>query len=181
MEYIEILNQKDMDALLDSVAGFHDSMTKEIHIINRGYVNPDHSMIMCHQFDGRLLIQSQWESFAIELLFCNIISFNTNDPGEYWSANGKVLKINILFEKTEIQMEFDSLSVHAERMFYCERGDWLGAKARFIGEVPSPNAVVAIKLDDDWRQCTNCFDAWEESLRFNFSLCPNCRKLTKIN
>ena len=73
MEYIEILSQKDMDELLNSVKGFHDSMTKEIHIINRGHVNPDHSMTMSHKFDGRLLIQSQWKPFAIELLFCNNI------------------------------------------------------------------------------------------------------------
>lgn len=169
-----------MDELLNSVNGFHDSMTKEIHIINRGHVNPDHSMIMSHKFDGRLLIQSQWEPFAIELLFCNIISFSTYDPGEYWSAIGKVVKIDAPVEKTEIQMEFDSLTVHAEKMFYLERGDWLGAKARFLGEVPSPNAIAAIKIENNWRQCSNFFDAWEESLRFKFSLCPSCGVLTEI-
>lgn len=30
-----------MDRLMEAMAGFHDSMTKEIHLINRGAVEPD--------------------------------------------------------------------------------------------------------------------------------------------
>jgi len=36
--YTEILAQEDMEKLLSTIAGFHDSMTKEVHLINRGYV-----------------------------------------------------------------------------------------------------------------------------------------------
>ena len=56
--YQSILTQEDMDRLLDSISGFHDSMTKEIHLTNRAYVNPDHSMDMDHRYDAQVLTSS---------------------------------------------------------------------------------------------------------------------------
>ena len=59
-------------------------MTKEIHLINRGYVCPDKRMVMTHRFDAQVLVQSQWEPFAVELLFQGIRELQLDDPGEYW-------------------------------------------------------------------------------------------------
>ena len=71
-KYSEITTQLEMDALLARVAGFHDAMAKELHLSNRGWVEPDRSMMMSHRFDARLLVQSQWDPVAIELLFIGI-------------------------------------------------------------------------------------------------------------
>ena len=70
--YTEVKSQDDMEKLLNSIAGFHDSMAKDIHIANSGWVNEDHIMAMSHQFDVQLLVQSQWQPYAIELVFCNV-------------------------------------------------------------------------------------------------------------
>jgi hypothetical protein len=67
--YIEVKTQEDMVKLLNSIMGFHDSMAKEFHLMNRGWVDKDCQMMMSHSFDLQLLIQSQWEPYAIELIF----------------------------------------------------------------------------------------------------------------
>src|SRR6185436_14021682 len=87
--YHEVASQLDMDALLNSTAGFHDSMLKELHATNRGYVSADHSMMMSHRLDGQFLIQSQWPPYALELAFLGIQRLELSDPGEYWGAEGK--------------------------------------------------------------------------------------------
>src|SRR5262245_6197782 len=56
--YTEIATQIDLDALLDRTARFHDSMIKELHVVNRANVASDHSMLMNHRFDARLLLQN---------------------------------------------------------------------------------------------------------------------------
>jgi hypothetical protein len=61
-DYTEIRSQEEMDALLSRLAGFHDSMAKELHVANRGWIDEGRSMTMTHRFDARLLIQSQWLS-----------------------------------------------------------------------------------------------------------------------
>jgi hypothetical protein len=179
--YDEVLTQQDMDRLLDSIRGFHDSMTKEIHLINRGAVLPDHSMIMGHKFDAQVLIQSQWEPFALELLFTNIKTLQLGEAGEYWGASGAVENRQSPVVGRRITMKFDtSLTVVSEGLCYRDRRDWLGHKP-FLGlEVPSPDAVAAHALQDKWRQCSQCADAWEAESSDEFSRCPGCGAITEL-
>lgn len=48
--YTEIETQADLDDLLGRAAGFHDSMVKELRVVNRAYVRSDRSMVMNHRF-----------------------------------------------------------------------------------------------------------------------------------
>ena len=154
-----------MDSLLNSIAGFHDSMTKELHIINRGYVAENFSMIMAHQFDAQILVQSQWKPYAVELMFSKVLHLNISDASEYWGASGFVKNIASLVERVEITMSFDkSLEIMAEQLFYRVRSDWLGKKAFFGSEVPSTEAIVATQTEDNWRQCSACCNIWEAPL-----------------
>ena len=105
--YQEVVTQPDMERLLDSIAGFHDSMTKEAHLINRGAVMPDHSMDMSHSFDAQVLIQSQWEPFALELLFTDVVSFDLKDAGEYRGASGQVENRHAPVAERLITLSFD--------------------------------------------------------------------------
>ncbi len=41
-------------------------------------------------------------------------------------------------------------------------------------------AATAVMLEGNWRQCTKCGDAWEQSLQENLARCPNCKALTVI-
>jgi len=180
--YTEILAQEDMEKLLSTIAGFHDSMTKEVHLINRGYVQPDHSMSMNHKFDVQCLIQSQWEPYAMELVFCNVSEMHLTDPGEYWSAWGEVRSVVRTVEQTEIEMSFaGKFKIKASRLFYKSQPEQLGQKSFLRQEVPTPEAVSATLLEDNWRQCSNCQDAWEVPNEETFSFCPCCGLMTEIN
>jgi len=170
-----------MESLLDSVAGFHDAMAKEFHIGNRGHVMSDHSMAMSHCFDLQLLIQSQCAPFCVELVFCNVRDLRISNPGEFYDATGSVTRVSAPVGKVDIELEFDAcLSIKAEELYYCVRDSWLGPQTFFGHEIPSSAAIPASKIDEVWRQCSNCSDAWEESPDVVFSRCPSCGELTEI-
>jgi hypothetical protein len=178
--YNSVSTQADMDRLLASIAGFHDSLAKEIHLVNRGYVRPDASMVMGHKYDAQVLIQSQWEPFAIELLFTGVQELSAGTPREYWGASGRADHIESPVEQ-RITMTFDSeLKIVSERLYYRVRKEWLGKKTFLTSEVPSDNVVPAHTVQDGWRQCSSCSDAWEESADKEFSYCPNCEQLTQL-
>lgn len=178
-DYCEISTQQQMDALLNSIAGFHDSMTKEIHLINRGYVLPTHGMVMGHRLDAQVLIQSQWPPYALELLFIEIEEMSMKAPGEYWGARGTVVPGKREVKQT-IEMKFDSDLIRSARLFSRVRPDWLGQEARFAREVPSPEAIPSICVRDDWRQCSECCNVWQEGLSQVFAICPDCHALTEL-
>jgi hypothetical protein len=180
--YQKIASQEDMDYLLASIAGFHDSMTKEMRLANRGYVQQDKSMTMTHRFDAQVLIQSQWEPFALEIVFMAIQELHVGDPGEYWGASGSVEVIKHPIEKTRIRMAFDSaLIIVCESLSYRVRKEWLGNKSFLRGEVPSSDAIPAHIVHERWRQCSSCREAWEDEPREEFSYCPGCRHLTELD
>lgn len=161
--------------------GFHDGMTKEIHIINRGYVTPDHGMMMSHQFDAQLFIQSQWPPHGMELVFISVLEMSISDAGEYCGAVGTVEIFTAPVEKTTVEMQFDaSLKIKAEKLFYRTRENWTGPEAFLLSEVPSPEAVSASVVEDKWRQCSECCNIWEENEHEQFALCPDCKRLTEL-
>ncbi|HET9227758.1 MAG TPA: hypothetical protein VFR31_13880 [Thermoanaerobaculia bacterium] len=178
--YAEITTQEEMDALLSRVGGFHDSMAKELHLVNRGWVDPDRSMTMTHGFDARLLIQTQWPPFAIELLFIGIEQLQAQPPGEFWGASGSVTLVEAPVEKRLVTIRFDDeLAISAARLFVLDRSDWLGPRARFGVEVPHPDCVAANPMEDGWRQCSLCAEAFQESADVIYVLCPGCGTLTE--
>jgi hypothetical protein len=179
--YHEVLTQDDMDRLLRSIRGFHDSMTKEIHLINRGAVLPNQSMDMLHRFDAQVLIQSQWEPFAVELLFTGIRNLQVRDSGEYWGASGIVENRQAPVEERRITMKFDtSFTIVSDNLQYRDRRDWLGHRAFFGSEVPSNPCIPAHMLYNKWRQCSQCSDAWEAQPSEEISRCPNCGAITQL-
>ncbi len=179
--YQEVSNQSEMDGLIESIGNFHDSMTKEIHIINRGAVLHDSKMRMSHQFDAQILIQSQWQPFAVELLFVDVLELAINDAGEYFGAAGWVGQESANNEIRKIEMKFDSsFKIVARQLFYRFQPEFLGVKARLNSEVPSPIAIPAKVIDDNMRQCSSCNDVWEENPNEVYSACPKCLSLTVL-
>lgn len=88
--YTVIETQADLDDLLGRAAGFHDSMVKELRVVNRAYVRSDRSMVMNHRFDARLLVQTQWPPFALEIVLIGIEELQSENATEYWGAIGIV-------------------------------------------------------------------------------------------
>jgi hypothetical protein len=108
--YSEIETQTELDALLQRVAGFHDSVVKEFYLVNRAHVNPDHSMSMNHRYDARLLIQTQWQPFALEIVLIGVEELRTDAAGEYWGATALMKHTTAPVEKrahfTEVRQQF---------------------------------------------------------------------------
>jgi hypothetical protein len=157
-------------------------MAKELHLVNRGWVNPDKSMVMSHRFDARLLVQSQWEPIAIELLLLDISSLHIGAPNEFWGATGRVVIHTFPVEGASISLNFDNdLKVTCGRLFYVDRTSWTGPDCRFGREVPHPDCVPATTIEGTWRQCSACADAFEVNLGVEFVLCPNCGVLTELS
>ena len=182
--YEEIQNQKQMDALLDLVHGFHDSMTKEIHLVNRNYVDVEGSMSQGGRLDARNLFQSQYDPpNAVELLLVGIEEISLDPPAEYQDAKGMVIQEEVRHVKQYVDMTFDlgSLHVKADRLFYRVRTKWLGQETRFKGPVPCPEAIAALVIGDGWRQCSECCNAWEDDPGQVFSVCPECGAMTELH
>lgn len=179
--YTEVFTQDEMDALLARVGRFHDSMAKELHLLNRGWVDEDRAMTMCHRYDARLLLQTQWQVAAIELLFIGVESLETGDPGEFWGAGGSVAYKESPVETRRISMSFDtSLKITAERLFFVERPSWTGPDARMGLEVPHPGCIPAGSIGNGWRQCSFCAEAFEAPGGQIYLLCPGCKQLTEL-
>ena len=179
--YQRIGSQDEMDRLLASIAGFHDSMTKEIHLVNRGYVQHDKSMVFPHQYDAQVLIQSQWKPFAIEMLFVGIEGLQLGSPDDYWGASGVVEIERTPVDTPRITMSFDGrLKVVCRELFYRVRDHWLGKESFLKSEVPSPEAVPATSVQENWRQCSSCSDAWEAPSGDEFAYCPSCGRITQL-
>jgi len=80
-----------------------------------------------------------------------------------------------------ITLRFDhSLTIVSESLHIRTRPDWLGHQPFFGAEVPSPDAVAARTLQDQWRQCSQCADAWEVESNDEFSRCPGCGAITQL-
>ena len=56
--YNEIVSDEAMQSLLDRMHGFHDGMTREVHLLNTGFVESDDTMAMNHRFDLRMVVQT---------------------------------------------------------------------------------------------------------------------------
>lgn len=63
-----------------------------------------------------------------------------------------------------------------EATAFVESGVWRGT---VHGYHPSPDIVTATFVQDLWRQCSACADAFEERLDRTLSECPYCRNVTR--
>jgi len=179
--YKEVITSDDMAELVDSIGGFHDSMIKEMRIANRAFVGPDRRMMMGHRYDAQVLVQSQWARFARELVFIEMTELGMGEAGEYSTGGGSVEQILHPVEHRQIKMLFDEqFEITAARLFFRDRPNWLGQRTRLRGEVPSPDAVSACRIEADWRQCSACSDAWQEWAEIEYSYCPTCSRLTWV-
>ena len=178
--YVEITSQADLDQLLDLCSGFHDSLVKEIHLVDRAFVGPDRGIYMLGQYDACVLIQSQLEPYGLELVAVEVVELHTGSAQVALDGTGEYMQPKSLGEKM-VTLKFDGgFAIAARQLFYRNRPDWLGSKIYLDGDVPAPNAVPAYCIEGKWRQCSNCADAWEEPSQGAFSTCPACGALTRL-
>ncbi|MGD8807555.1 MAG: hypothetical protein PVH65_17000 [Chloroflexota bacterium] len=178
--YKEVNSQKDIEDLLDRYSGFHDSILKEVHVVNEAYVASGNTY-MPETYDVWLLFQSPFDPFGLELVAIGISELSLGEAGSYYNGLGKFIP-NVLSASSVMRLKLDTgFSIEAKRLFFRERPDWLGRSIFLNGEIPSPDAVPAARIGGNWRQCSNCADAWEEPNRVVYSRCPSCERLTWVD
>jgi hypothetical protein len=117
----------------------------------------------------------------VELVFTGIRELHLGKPGEYSEATGSVELMGARVEERRIRMKFNSSDiVVAEGLIYRVRSQWLGKGIFLKSEVPSDRVVPAQVIQEKWRQCSECSDAWEEESSEEFSHCPSCGVLTQL-
>lgn len=77
MEWLEVKNNKDIENLMQTFGGFHDSCLKEVYMWTKSYVNDNLSMSLVPDTNVRILFQRQYRNpSAIELLFSGVAQFH---------------------------------------------------------------------------------------------------------
>lgn len=170
-KYIEIKSDRDLNAFLELVGEFHDSIIKEIHSFNSGYVDSD--LAMCFGgFDLRVLIQRQYKDIsAVELLLGNVSEYHIIDSGDIYSASGSI-EFNEITGKKKIIIDFDGNKFICDKLFWKDASECMGIKSIFGEELKIDLLQEYEELEDGWVICQKCFEAWRPSK--SIVQCPKC-------
>ena len=177
LDYIDITSQTDIDSLLKIANGFHDTLLKEFHLINRAYIDKELKMDMNFEYNARLIIQCQHEPLQIEFLLINISTITLEKPYEIYSGN---------ISKEEYESSFklsldDSFSINSQKIYYRLETTKFGNSVFLGGQMPHPEMTESKKIDTNWRLCTNCGETWSEKEDILISVCPECNRVTILN
>jgi len=98
------------------------------------------------------------------------------------------LAFDCQFESEGIRLALGNASVNAEDCWLISKEvqvaflgkEYFGRSLRLGFELPREDAMNARSLDECWRQCMSCSNAWRESPQVAYSRCPECGQLTKL-
>ncbi len=177
-EYTEIKSAEELEVFLHQTVTFHDSILKELQMINRGYVMENKSMNMDHRFDVKILFQTQWEPIAFKLICENVKHLSATGPEEFMGSSGKFTESPEQLIDLSLDGEF---VIQCERLFFKLTPELHGNNEHLGSQVPSSDMISAEILEKEWRQCGNCSDAWEAPLARKISTCPSCNQVTCLS
>jgi predicted anti-sigma-YlaC factor YlaD len=60
---------------------------------------------------------------------------------------------------------------------FCDDGVW---RRTVPGDRLDSAAVDAVRIDEHWRQCSSCADAWSDETESDLATCPACGALTRL-
>jgi hypothetical protein len=118
--------------------------------------------------------------FGIEFLCFGVTVFSLQGLEE--------LVFNCKCEKGSVSLSFGNAAMNIKDCWIVSKDvqvaflgkEYLGPSLRIGFELPQKNAIVATSIDELWRQCTNCSNAWRENPTVDYSRCPQCGQLTKF-
>lgn len=181
--YRELQTDADLEALCRRMRGFHDALVKEVRIVERAWADRAGAMHHSGRLDVRLVVQSQWELRALELLAIRVRDLRLQGQDDPVCATGRIARVRVAapVERTQCRVELEgACTFTCERLFVVERPDWHGPHARLHGEVPAPDAVRARDLGHGCRQCTECAQEFAANGASPFQYCPGCDRLTEL-
>ena len=177
--YIEITSAEELESFLHETVTFHDSILKEMQMVNRGFLMENKSMDMDLRFDSRLLFQVQWEPIAFEVIATDIQQISAIGAQEYAGSGGVFHSTPV--QLIELSLDNKELFIQCKRFFYKLRPELIGCTEHLGSQVPSHSMINASHLEGGWRQCANCSNAWEVDIRVKISTCPSCNQVTDAN
>ena len=118
--------------------------------------------------------------FGIEFLCFNVMAFSLQGLDE--------LAFECKCKTGNVELNFGNASMHTKDCWIVSKEvqvaflgkEYLGPSLRIGLELPQKDAIVATSIDELWRQCTNCSNAWRENPNVDYSRCPQCGQLTKL-
>lgn len=118
--------------------------------------------------------------FGIEFLCLSVEAFSLQRLVE--------LSFDCTLERDSVRLDFCSAAsdggscwVIAKEVQVVFLGkEYLGPLLRLGHEAPREDATNAAKIDECWRQCGNCSNAWIEKSEIEFARCPECGLLTRL-
>ena len=144
MDWIEVKNQKDIQNMLDTFGGFHDSCLKELYMSTESYVGEELSMAVPSSLDTnvRILFQRQFRNpSAIELLFEGVTQLHIlPSPVNYDSIiyGATIILHNDLFywaNQSDWKPESNTLDtsswIAATSLKWRDASSWMGEKNRY--------------------------------------------------
>jgi hypothetical protein len=179
-EYRELTAEAELDQIVRRMHRFHDSLLKEVRVVNRAWVGADGAMRALHRVDARMLVQSQGDLRAIELVAVGVQSLELASDRELYAGHVQLRRAPAGAAGIQVAFAADGLVLTCARLFVAERPEWHGPAARLDGDVPAPDAVPARDLDHGCRQCTACTMPFDATGRPPFVYCPSCASLTML-
>ncbi len=118
--------------------------------------------------------------FGIEFLCFDVRAFSLQRLDE--------LAFDCKYEKDSVKLGLGNASINAEDCWVISKEvqvaflgkEYLGPSLRLGFELPREDAIVATSIDECWRQCANCSNAWRENPEVSYSRCPECGQLTNL-
>ncbi len=140
--WIELADNTEIHALMETFGGFHDACIREIHLVTGHFVAPNLSMNVDWRATVRMIVQRQYvKPSAIELRFDELVGLKFAAPEPdcasvilnatcvirdgilYWADDG--------FWTPEAPEARDCTWVAARHAYWRDVGDWLGSELRY--------------------------------------------------
>lgn len=129
--------------MLQAVGGFHDGVLKEVHWVNRDYVDESLNLLPCQLAHARMLVQRQRREFsAVEIYFENVWSLVLDTADFiYGSTAGEELSPPHSGQRRPLlRLDLEASRITFERLFWRDASDLMGAEPRF-GPFAMPDAA----------------------------------------
>lgn len=179
----EIRTQDDFETLVSQI-NWTDAFLRECYIVSPAFLLRDKTDSKVLQTSGSggltvrmlVLLGSDRNTASVEFVFEQV--------GQISVTAGMQMDLSCAIDTWQKTVYFtrDQRQYITGRCLWYELLDektW-GPRLRYGSHMPDENAIEAVGIDDGWRQCTECKDAWEESPHEVFSICPSCLRMTQL-
>lgn len=181
--------------LLDAAPRLNDGIDWTHSFIRECYFSTQHCFMRYEDQSGRMTIGESDSPLNLRLVIA--VAGNPKVHGiDFICLSVKVFSIQRLNElKFEwdqehgfIRLAFSNSEINSEDCWIvCKDvhvsflGDeYLGPQLRLGYEFPDSNAIIAKNMDECWRQCPRCSNAWIENPAVCYSRCTECGSLTVL-